>query len=934
MERHEFLFGPDHDPDLLDDPDARAVILDRDFGDPDEPASRLFSALTSVIAEQIVADDPPDVWAAAQRLLEAGRDRLAAMHQLLIALLDPVRETLEGAGAGAGAPGTPFDTERYLRRLASLPLPAAPEIIDRLRVITRDEQPIDHGRLVTCTVRAFDLEGDEVFDDMVERALELVMIRGLLEYVGRDQIVDVDSITAGVVLTHRVTSFEHETGVLDASFDLPTLDRPETLTLAGKPLTRFSITPDHLGIIGPPGWLDPYSPDTVVAVSVDSDGAVTMAECDPTSRPDVTQLVGGVLQQAYTEPELPIRSDQLLAELLAVERGLFTSPQPPLTELARANGWEVRAGATGPGEQAWENERSIRRFRRLTDALEDVADPATIATGLEVGADDAAVGALVAELIDPEVAHLVAIELTGEPELLGPDREADEMRPPPPPWATARAERMIALARDPHELANARYVAAVLAERAHEPFVAEAHLVLAVEADPDHEYAIDRLAWCAADRGDAAAAVRLWQRLGADGPHQTDLAQAREFTRESGPTPGRNDPCWCGSGRKFKQCHLGSPPRRPLAERASWLMRKAVAYLERRGRLADDVVTELATLVADEDEDRIADVFSTPIPIDIALTEEGWFEEFLTDRAALLPEDEADLARRWAGIERTVYEVEEVEPGSTVTVRDLRTGERTVVIERTLSQNAAPRQLLCARAVPTGSGQVFCGAAIPVPPGREQHLLEVIDDGDGYGLADWCAGLFRPPELRNRENEPLIDGEVVLDVGEDASAVLEAAYERENEGEPVWIELFSITAREQILRARMVLRATRLTVTANSDVRLDRVLAELRRRFPEATVLSDRRVKIDADNLDRYPAAPGRVTDLSAAEREELVAEYIEQFEEDWCDEPVPALGGMTPRAAAADPTHREELERLLADFDSTPGLMRGNRIRTLLGLS
>ncbi|HEX9654043.1 MAG TPA: SEC-C metal-binding domain-containing protein, partial [bacterium] len=20
---------------------------------------------------------------------------------------------------------------------------------------------------------------------------------------------------------------------------------------------------------------------------------------------------------------------------------------------------------------------------------------------------------------------------------------------------------------------------------------------------------------------------------------------------------GRNDPCWCGSGKKFKRCHLG-----------------------------------------------------------------------------------------------------------------------------------------------------------------------------------------------------------------------------------------------------------------------------------------------------------------------------------------------------------------------------------------
>jgi uncharacterized protein YecA (UPF0149 family) len=24
-------------------------------------------------------------------------------------------------------------------------------------------------------------------------------------------------------------------------------------------------------------------------------------------------------------------------------------------------------------------------------------------------------------------------------------------------------------------------------------------------------------------------------------------------------TPGRNDPCWCGSGKKYKKCHLSAP---------------------------------------------------------------------------------------------------------------------------------------------------------------------------------------------------------------------------------------------------------------------------------------------------------------------------------------------------------------------------------------
>ena len=28
--------------------------------------------------------------------------------------------------------------------------------------------------------------------------------------------------------------------------------------------------------------------------------------------------------------------------------------------------------------------------------------------------------------------------------------------------------------------------------------------------------------------------------------------------RKSGPQLGRNDPCWCGSGKKYKNCHMQS----------------------------------------------------------------------------------------------------------------------------------------------------------------------------------------------------------------------------------------------------------------------------------------------------------------------------------------------------------------------------------------
>jgi preprotein translocase subunit SecA len=32
-------------------------------------------------------------------------------------------------------------------------------------------------------------------------------------------------------------------------------------------------------------------------------------------------------------------------------------------------------------------------------------------------------------------------------------------------------------------------------------------------------------------------------------------AAARKRAQQAGPKLGRNDPCWCGSGLKYKKCH-------------------------------------------------------------------------------------------------------------------------------------------------------------------------------------------------------------------------------------------------------------------------------------------------------------------------------------------------------------------------------------------
>jgi hypothetical protein len=64
----------------------------------------------------------------------------------------------------------------------------------------------------------------------------------------------------------------------------------------------------------------------------------------------------------------------------------------------------------------------------------------------------------------------------------------------------------------------------------------------------------------------------------------------------------------------------------------------------------------------------------------------------------------------------------------------------------------------------------------------------------------------------------------------------------------------------------------------------------------------------------------------------------MREQEERWVDESIPALGGLTPRQAADEPTRREQLVALLHDFDATvppPGgaTFDTTRLRRLLGL-
>ena len=780
---------------------------------------------------------------------------------------------------------------------------------------------------------------------------ELVDEDGPLAWLAGDRTFHVGDLTSRIVLTHRLNEVERSVGSINAAFDLGGFRRREALHLAnGELIDVFAPDAGSLVWFNAQGWLERFEPGDLVAVRVSDDGVVELGVVDEDLKPDpaLVERLRAVYDEEVEEVWLPVPAEDLVLGLQFEDAGSFAEPRLPLSELAAAAGLEVRGTEAAHEESVWYHRSHGQRTWRVLHEIGDDRSLSEWILGILVLADIAAGAdpAMVAEvsghgeplaarqvlefLVDDEVLRVVANELFD-----GPDPDGAERARP-------FVDLLVAAADRPEDTGVARLLAALQAERVGELVTAEAHLEVGIAADPSSGLLVDRLAWYASDRGDAARAARLWRSLPRRGSIDAQLATLEPMLARTEARSGRNDPCWCGSGRKYKLCHLGATETPPLPDRVGWLCRKAVNFLERYGPTAEDDVFAIATARAADPDDTnsIADAFADPIVMDLALTEGGWFERFLEERGRLLPDDELLLAQSWVLVERTVYEVREVRPGESVDLRDLRTGDQLTVRERTFSQETRPGTLVCARAVPDGSSHQFVGGLFPVAPGTEGTILDLLDEGSPETIADHVARLYRPPHLRNRESEEILHCEVVADTGDDTQtrAVLDDLYDHDPNEPDSWVEGHVLDNGERILRATLTLDGTRITIHTNSDERADRVLSTLAARFPALRVRSDRRTPFNLTPEDPQASQP-EPTDLGADLPPEVIDQICDQLERRWCEESVPALGGVTPRQAAEDPTRRGELTRLIASFEDMPvppGAigMRPERLRRLLGLT
>jgi hypothetical protein len=440
-----------------------------------------------------------------------------------------------------------------------------------------------------------------------------------------------------------------------------------------------------------------------------------------------------------------------------------------------------------------------------------------------------------------------------------------------------------------------------------------------------------------------------------------------EAALPAGMRAGRNDPCPCGSGKKYKKCHLDADrqrasdaaPRRAHGVDEHALFMDLCRYAARRfpieseratGRFADleQTLTLAApwTIYGRHVEGRsIAEWYAAERSRELAPAERTWIER---------------QCAAWLSI----WEVIDVEPDVGLTLRDLLTGEERRVREQLGSRNLSPRTAILARVVEHADAAVIDGvhprglpprAAAEVVQAMQRRLrrksrvpIERLHDaGVGNALiARWEEAVYvldvrsaTPPLLQNTDGDPILITVDHFSFAADARSRIAAALDAiegvlppdgEDPGSTYTFLASASAASAPQSKLAVIGTAQLSTDTLRVETNSIRRADALRRRLEWSCGSELQHVAREhSDPLssalreqapDAEPPPEALPPEIAAVLLEHKRRHYAE-----WLDQPLIDLGGKTPREAVRSASGRARVDVILKEIeqleaDAQPG--------------
>ncbi|HEY5857825.1 MAG TPA: SEC-C metal-binding domain-containing protein [Aldersonia sp.] len=520
-------------------------------------------------------------------------------------------------------------------------------------------------------------------------------------------------ITDGRVLTHRLTAHEIAADMLAADIDLfatsPVVDLGRSgmvLAVQGDDDDDFELRDADpadfhgVAIALPTGALRDRSPGDLIGIEMrDLECRLVSAEAG-TAPEDLAARIDAVVGDSA------VLAHALVMELFAADETLCTEPSPPLSELLSDAGFEVQDALVARAGFDFGDFLLRTAVDMVAEAYDLHEDEALAVQGFRMLVD-------MTPRLDREHAELDDFVFGA----LGSSAAADAA------WDLVRGVDMdevrraaLLLAHGPRRVRSAgHWLAGRATDRMGLLEEAENHYEQALSANSGFVLALRDLAWLAADRSDIVRCRSLFERAfdGADeawaDAHDLFAAVAAMAPRPH-PELGRNDRCWCGSGRKYKVCHLGR-------SEATEVQRAAFLYLR-----AEIFATQYAELGGWLEE----------FPPDAALFEGGALDEYSRRRDGLFTDEDRRLLDTWGDVPRAVYEVVEANDDG-AKLRDLRTDDVQQVLGEEL--DTAVGDVITARALPVGEN-LHLFDWYPVTDETADDIIECLDEEDDFGILE------------------------------------------------------------------------------------------------------------------------------------------------------------------------------------------------------
>jgi hypothetical protein len=438
------------------------------------------------------------------------------------------------------------------------------------------------------------------------------------------------------------------------------------------------------------------------------------------------------------------------------------------------------------------------------------------------------------------------------------------------------------------------------------------------------------------------------------------------------PKPGRNDPCWCGSGKKYKKCHLPADeeadrsraPVPPPAQKES--MSENDNQMHKR--LGNVVLTAAHRWYGDSEMRKAFAQYFGPNPAAVKTDAESgdlflqWylhdyrpqstgasaFAEYLRRDGGRLSARETAMVESMRDARFGLFEVQRVDEGRGIEVQDVYRGDRLFIHDVTGSKEAVRWDCLLSRVEYFEERYVLAGNGQVVPRMLLDRFKRFVDTESRKArqqpdefftanshrfhrtLLELASDSMKGIAMTNSMGEPIEFSSAIYKIVGDVNSVLdilrgmEGLRDHTSATDPAgiyrfgWVETGVEGPAKAFGDVEIAAGRLRLSCTSRRRLELGREMLEkklgglLRHREDRfKTVEEALRNRDPGEAAKDLPKPPER-----QGERETILKLKAEHYAK-WVDQSLPALQGRTPREAMQTEEGRLAVRDLIRGFEN-----------------